>query len=496
MRKGIGRVKRIMAAILAAGVVASSLSGCQYESFDDYLEALGLKDPKLDNPVSTTDSTYLVPETVIETGDTADEVSDQAASSETTVLAEVETGAEEASKEASSSDSSLDASSGKSSAVQEQKQQSPGITLSKASDDEDERVRESIGLSPVGIETIKKSQEGLYAYERLTEAGKTLYVELLTIMQNLAADVIVSTTSDDAIEQVFDYVMADHPEIFYVDGYHYTNYTIDNVITKISFTGNYTCSKEQAEAKKVQINEAVNRCLANAPSSEDDYYAIKYIYDYLITNTEYDVEAPDNQNICSVFLNGRSVCNGYAKAAQLLLNKLGIDCTLVTGTVDTKNSKGVRHAWNLVKCNNAYYYVDVTWGDSSYQTTNGESADATKLPTINYDYLNVTTSDILRNHTISDDIYMPNCSSMADNYYVREDEYFTSAEMSLVKDLFERRYNDGSNNVTMKCASQEVYDSMFAQLITDRKVFDYLQGDTSSVSYTTFADTRTIIFWL
>ena len=85
---------------------------------------------------------------------------------------------------------------------------------------------------------------------------------------------------------------------------------------------------------------------------------------------------------------------------------------------------------------------------------------------------------------------------MADNYYVREDEYFTSAEMSLVKDLFDRRYNDGSNNVTMKCASQDVYDSMFAQLITDRKVFDYLQGDTSSVSYTTFADTKTIIFWL
>ena len=169
---------------------------------------------------------------------------------------------------------------------------------------------------------------------------------------------------------------------------------------------------------------------------------------------------------------------------------------MVTGTVDTKNSKGVRHAWNLVKCNNAYYYVDVTWGDSSYQTTNGESADATKLPAINYDYLNVTTSDIIRNHTISDEIYMPNCSSMADNYYVREDEYFTSAEMSLVKDLFDRRYNDGSNNVTMKCASQEVYDSMFAQLITDRKVFDYLQGDTASVSYTTFADTKTIIFWL
>lgn len=79
---------------MTAGVVASSLSGCQYESFDDYLEALGLKDPKLDNPVSTTDSTYQVPETAIEVGNAGDDVSDQAASSETTVVAEVETGAD------------------------------------------------------------------------------------------------------------------------------------------------------------------------------------------------------------------------------------------------------------------------------------------------------------------------------------------------------------------------------------------------------------------
>ena len=91
---------------------------------------------------------------------------------------------------------------------------------------------------------------------------------------------------------------------------------------------------------------------------------------------------------------------------------------------------------------------------------------------------------------------MPVCSSMTDNYYVREDEYFKSAEMSLIKDLFDRRYKDGSDNVTMKCATKEVYDSIFEQLITNKGVFDVLQGDTSSVSYTTFAETRTIIFWI
>ncbi len=63
-------------------------------------------------------------------------------------------------------------------------------------------------------------------------------------------------------------------------------------------------------------------------------------------------------------------------------------------------------------------------------------------------------------------------------------------------ELFNRRYSDGSENVVIKCADKAVYDSFFESLITQRKVFDYLQGDTSTVSYTTFADTNTIIFWL
>ena len=147
-------------------------------------------------------------------------------------------------------------------------------------------------------------------------------------------------------------------------------------------------------------------------------------------------------------------------------------------------------------CNDAYYYVDVTWGDSSYQVGNGESADATRLPAVNYDYLNVTTDEILKNHTISDEIYMPGCTSMKDNFYVREDEYFTTPELVLVGDLFDRRYQDGSSSVVIKCADKGVYDQLYDQLVTQRLVFNYLQGDNSTVSYTTFVDTNTIIFWI
>ncbi len=475
-----GAISGVLASILLMGV----LTGCQYESLDDYLKALGIRDPMEYEDIFEEATIETSPEILAQatTDEEKDSSSEVASFDAENVMAEPPVFTYEEQELDNKADTDFSAKY-----LQDIDPGADNTVLQK---------RAAIGLTDQGIANKKEQQKGKYAFEKLTDAGKTLYVEMLTIMENLQEDVAVSTTSSDAIELVFDYIMTDHPEVFYVSGYSYTNYSVDDVITRVSFSGDYIYDADEVARRKTKINEKVNECLSHAPASTDDYYAIKYVYEYIIDNTDYDPGAPDNQNICSVFLGGKSVCNGYAKAAQYLLNKMDIDCTFVSGTVTTKNGKVERHAWDLVKCNNAYYYVDVTWGDASYQTVNGESADATKVPTVNYDYLNVTTDELGRHHELSDLIRMPLCNSIADNYYVREGEYFTSAELTLVGDLFERRYKDGSGNVTIKCANSSVYNALFEELITNRKVFSYLQGDTSKVSYTTFEDTGTIMFWL
>ena len=488
------RAKNKIALFLAALTTALTLSGCQYSSFDEYLEILGMKEPAYEDDYASREETLVVSEDSTsssfdpapsyqpaDSGYSADEIE---------ATGEISFASDKATSGASNAtyEGGYDADKSYSSSYKE-------LTETELNE-QMKAARQNAGLTPDNVKKLKSQQQGLYAFDRLTGSGQTLYVEILSIIQTMSENVPVSTTSDEAIDLVFDYVCADHPELFYVDGYRYTNYTIDGAITKISFSGNYIYTEDEVKEKQTLINQEVNRILAGAPSSEDDYYAIKYLYEYLIQNVEYDLEAPDNQNICSVFIEGRSVCNGYAKAMQLLLGKLGIKSTLVTGTVDTKKAKDVRHAWNLVLCNDVYYYVDVTWGDSSYQVGNGENADSTRLPAVNYDYLNVTTDEIEKNHTVSDILYMPDCASIKDNYYVREDEYFTTPELVLVGDLFNRRYQDGSSSVVIKCADRDVYDQLFEQLITQRQGFNYMQGDNSSVSYTTFVDTNTMIFWI
>ena len=96
----------------------------------------------------------------------------------------------------------------------------------------------------------------------------------------------------------------------------------------------------------------------------DTYEKIKYIYETLIRQVEYQEDSGQNQNIRSVFLEGKTVCMGYSKAAQYLLNRMGIFCTLVTGTVN--GDRPSSHAWNLVKIGEEYYFMDVTWGNPGY----------------------------------------------------------------------------------------------------------------------------------
>ena len=481
-------IKRAAAAMLTGSLLMGILSGCQYESFDEYLEALGMKDPAeyqeagQQEPVAQASVEEPGAELLLDVAETpAYEPAD--------IDADIERISDEGTANGFS-DSSETASS---------KADAGYSGYYKNYDDAADDIKEkraAVGLTDSGIEKLKREQEGLFAYEKLTDAGKTLYVEMLAIMQNLASDVSVSTVSDDAIELVFDYVMTDHPELFYVSGYQYTDYKLGEETSRIAFTGTYIYDAAEVARKKTRINEAVNKCLAGAPSSTDEYQTVKYVYEYIIKNTEYDMNAADNQNICSVFLGGRSVCNGYAKATQLLLNRLGVKCTFVTGMVTTKSGQQYRHAWNLVLCNGAHYYLDVTWGDASYQTASGESADPTLLPEVNYDYLNVTTQEIQTQHIISDVVPMPVCSSMTDNYYVREGEYFTSVEPALVKDLFDRKYAEGAKNVTIKCATDAVYDTLFDQLFTQGQVFNYMQGYNPTVTYTSFEKTRTIMIWL
>ena len=342
-------------------------------------------------------------------------------------------------------------------------------------------------------QVVKREPEDGYVYDMLSEEEQVLYLEIRDALVNYEEDVRLSSCDKDEISHAFQCVLNDHPEIFYVDGYTYTEYTLGDILKKITFTGTYRFSREEIAQKQREIDVYVNQCLAGMPDDADDYMKVKYIYEYLIHHTEYDAEAKDNQNICSVFIEGKSVCQGYAKATQYLLNKAGIFSTLVLGRV----VGGEGHAWNLVRINDKYYYVDTTWGDASYQAVGGTSGyPGEKIPTINYDYLCVSTDQMNFTHTLDNVVDLPECNSMEDNYYVREGLYFTEWNREQIERIFMEEYEKGSAYVTLKCESYDVYRQMQEALITNQEIFRYLNCPDGVVSYSNNERQYSLSFWL
>lgn len=95
-----------------------------------------------------------------------------------------------------------------------------------------------------------------------------------------------------------------------------------------------------------------------------DYEIVCAVNEYLCDTVYYpDSEpyAPLTHTVYGALANGEAVCEGYACAAKVLLNELGIYCDIQFGVC----TNGGGHAWNLVQLEGQWYQMDVTWNDGS-----------------------------------------------------------------------------------------------------------------------------------
>lgn len=357
-------------------------------------------------------------------------------------------------------------------------------------EDEQEAARIAIGLTDETIRTRMAEQKGRYAYDMLEESLRPLYVEILIILEQHGENIKVSTNDSDILQKVFLYVHTDHPEIYWIDGYSYMRYSKGNEIQYLTFSGKYTYTLTETRNFQVKIDQYVSQCLAGISMNASDYEKVKYIYEYIINHTEYVLDSPDNQNILSVFLHGESVCQGYAKAAQYLLERLNVPCTMVVGKVET----GEGHAWNLVQIDGAYYYMDATWGDASYYI-DGQPIQGVSVP-ISYEFLNITTEQLLQTHIIDSVVPMPQCIATEANYYMKENLYFTAYDEAALREVFQNAYNGNEELITIKCADASVFSTIQNELINNQKVFLFLSDQTDSVVYAVNDQIYTLSIWL
>ncbi len=311
-----------------------------------------------------------------------------------------------------------------------------------------------------------------YVYRLLDDEKKVCYDQILDCILSYEENVTLSTADSQVIDDAFKAVFADYGGLFWVDGYSYKTYQRGDEVIGITFNPKYTMSKSDKEAYQVQVDAVVEAWLSELPADADDYGKAKFVFETLIEQVDYDTASENNQNILSVFLGGATVCQGYADATSYLLDELGILSTVISGTAN-----GEAHAWNLVKLDGAYYFIDTTFGNSRYT-----DADANTVKHVNYAYLNVTTDEMSRNHTVTSRFEIPLCTSMEDNYYCREGLFFSTFHESAIGGVFSKGYYGGDEASSVKLADEALYNRVKQYFITDGHIAEYCSG-IKSVTY-------------
>ena len=315
-----------------------------------------------------------------------------------------------------------------------------------------------------------------YAYDSLTDDyAKELYKELAnSIDLSRAPTVTVDGSLDEfQITQALQAYRNDHPETFWLTGE--SKYYVKNNSTTVEFE--YSIEPSEILSAKETFENKIDNILNDLPSGSD-FEKEEYINNYIIENCKYDDAAAQIENIegnendaYGALVDGSAVCEGYARAFQLLCNKADIDCVMVSGTVDNTN-----HAWNCVKIGGEWYQIDVTWND-----TDGDK------DYLQNDYFNLTDSLMLEDHTLSPkysdvdaqsfqnveswcNFYVPKCTAEKYNYF--------NYKYPTVSDL------DNADDVSRAIAKSAKNGDKYFSIVVDKNTdFEYMYDEMMNDGY-------------
>ena len=130
---------------------------------------------------------------------------------------------------------------------------------------------------------------------------------------------------------------------------------------------------------------------------------IRAIHEWMVKNICYDTSLM-SRHVNSLLQTGKATCQGYAELFYVFMGELDIDCRLISG-----NAKGESHAWNCVRLDGEWYYIDVTWDDPLV----GGHSDYRDGRNLRYTYFLRPESVFSLDHTPDSDLPSPSAGSDA-----------------------------------------------------------------------------------
>lgn len=159
--------------------------------------------------------------------------------------------------------------------------------------------------------------------------------------------------------------------------YSFTSSTI-----QARFEHKYGMTQEQADYVEKETKRLAPIITKN---SKNDHDKVKAIHDFVVLNTEYDDKMRQEYNTPYHALTlQETLCSGYSTLTYKLLEAADVPVRLISGT-----SRGIGHAWNMVKLDGKWYHLDTTWDDPKGSSKNS----------VNYNYYMLDDKTLADTHT-------------------------------------------------------------------------------------------------
>lgn len=269
-----------------------------------------------------------------------------------------------------------------------------------------------------------------YNFDKLDDNQKIMYSAIAYAVKELKSTVDVDnyySDDTDTISKDVNLVMTaffnDHPEVFYLDLTYKLYVSKSLVYDRVRIELTYTVENKKDLEEKLQKIEAAMNAYTNSLDNKSDFEKEVYIHDNIARNAKYYdgvteiSEVPEQYHtIYGTFVEKSAVCDGLAKAIQILLDKVDVENIFITGYLNQ-----VPHAWNMVKLDSNWYHLDVT-SDKYVKEEDGTTK------TVVHTYFNVTDEYIMKTHTIDNQESNPSAIATTYNYYIKTNSYISNVQ--------------------------------------------------------------------
>lgn len=347
-----------------------------------------------------------------------------------------------------------------------------GCGLDMLDQDLSEKVDEKIEQNAVNKTIYDQEKVNEEVVEGL-KAGKT----------KIVFDGVVST---DMVQNAIDLTGYTAPEVFWTGGF---TVSTDYSTTTLECETIFGLDETQLAEMTAEMQAVADELAEKASAFDSDYEKLLSLHNSLIEICDYDYDAYDSISKAAdddaeaagysgsaygCLVKHKAVCEGYAKAFMLVAQKLGFECGLASGI-----ARGDRHAWNYVKADGEYYWIDVTWDENATEN------DTAITPM--YRFFLVNDEIINKDHSVGSDVpFVPQCTSMADNYYVHSGLYLESYDFGTVDSIMSANSDKGGADIMF--ATDEAYAEAVSDLIDGANIWNTAIGQSGIKFGPYFAD--------